>query len=130
MKRRTPESLVLHAILDYLAAERVLAFRMQTGVAEIEGRRVVFGTPGMADILAFQECNGGFAHDPADHSNPLTFTIPRFDITPLWIECKAENGKQSELQKSFQAQVTQHGHDYLIARSIDDVRTALEALRG
>ena len=114
MKRRTPESLVLHAILDYLAAERVLAFRMQTGVAEIEGRRVVFGTPGMADILACPDrlCDDG-------------------DWRPsyLWIEVKAARGAQSEFQRSFQAQVEDHGHDYLIARSIDDVREYLGGRR-
>jgi hypothetical protein len=48
-------------------------------------------------------------------------------ITPLpvWIECKDSKGKQSDLQKSFQAQVEAEGHKYIVARSIEDVEAAL-----
>jgi hypothetical protein len=69
----------------------------------------------MADILAFQN-------------------VPRFDvdsdgfvddITPFWLECKTEKGKQSDYQKSFQAQVEAEGHIYAICRSIDDVKELL-----
>jgi len=45
---------------------------------------------------------------------------------PLWIECKAAKGKQSELQKSFQEQVEREGHRYIVARSIEDVEQALK----
>lgn len=93
------------AILDYLAAKGVLAFRMQTGmhISSYNGktRAIHYGVPGMADILAF----------PRD--------------VPTWLEVKAEKGKQSDLQKSFQTQVEDHGHRYLIARSVDDVAEAL-----
>lgn len=80
---------------------------MNSGVAHYEGRqsvrRVSFGVKGMADILAFHPETG----------------------TPMWIEVKNETGKQSAYQKSFQSQVESHGHVYIVARAIDDVRDAL-----
>ena len=45
---------------------------------------------------------------------------------PLWIECKADNGKQSVLQALFQVQVEAEGHKYAIVRSIEDVQAALK----
>lgn len=100
---------IQRAILDYLAAKHVLAFRMNSGAAvrEYKGktRKIIFGVPGMADILAF----------------PI---LPHEYGSVLWIECKAEKGKQSELQKSFQAQVESEGHKYIVARSIEDVMAA------
>lgn len=95
-------------ILDWLAANHVLAFRMNTGAGKFSNpsgkeRFMHFGVPGMADILAFR---GQRAHWPS---------------TPVWIEVKAPKGKQSELQKSFQAQVEAEGHTYVLAYSLDDV---------
>ena len=49
------ESLIQSAILEYLAARRILAFRMQVGMANMGGRHVRFGVQGMADILACPE---------------------------------------------------------------------------
>lgn len=101
------EADIQKAILEYLAAVRCLAFRMNTGVAQYEGesrlRRVPFGVKGMADILAFH---------------------PKTKL-PVWIEVKTETGRQSEYQKSFQRQVESHGHVYVLARSIDDVQMTL-----
>ena len=95
---KTPEGYVQGAIMDWLAAKHILAFRMNTGTAKIENRFIRFGTPGMADILAFAK-----------------------DGTVTWIECKAAKGKQSEVQKSFQRQVEENGHSYILAYSINDV---------
>ena len=97
----TPEGQVLQAVLQWLTAERILAFRMNTGAAKIDGRFMRFGTPGMADIVAY----------------PTSCAVPAV----VWVECKAARGKQSELQKSFQKLVEAAGHAYLIVRSVDDV---------
>ena len=109
---------IQRVILDWLAAEHVLAFRMNTGAmqSEYQGKRrfMRFGTPGMADVLAFP-------HDTID-------PIRQYDvIRPTWLECKANKGKQSELQKSFQQHVESHGHRYAICRSLDD---AIRAIKG
>lgn len=114
------ESDIQKAILDYLAARHVLAFRMQTGQAKMGDRYVRFGTPGMADILAFP-------HIPIvlfKGENRYETIIDR--LLPLWIEVKADKGKQSPLQKSFQEQVEDEGHRYIVARSIEDVKEALK----
>ena len=105
------------AILQWLAAEHILAFRMQVGAVKLDNRFVRFGTPGMADILAF----------PKIRVRDVTgwYEVPAI----FWIECKAEKGKQSAYQKSFQAQVEREGHRYILARSVDDVEAALGAAR-
>ena len=119
----TPEGLIVKAVLDYLAARHVLAFRMNSGAMKDEYlgklRFIRFGVPGCADILAFPEvtvhCAGGCRR---------TITAP----LPVWLECKTEKGKQSELQASFEKQVTAAGHLYAIVRSIEDAKKALKML--
>jgi len=39
----------------------------------------------------------------------------------VFIEVKAENGKQSDEQKVFEAKINSAGGTYILARSIDDV---------
>ena len=109
-KKSTPEGAVLRASLDWLTAQRILAFRMQVGgmSGENAGKRwfMRFGTPGMSDVLAFRQDKS--IYDPQR-------------ITPCWLEMKAVDGKQSALQKSFQEQVESYGHVYAIIRSIEDL---------
>ena len=100
------ESEIQKAILQYLAARRVLAWRMNTGAVKTETRFFRFGSPGMADILAAPQSLDDWGVWQA-----------RF----LWIECKAPRGTQSEAQKSFQIQVEEQNHTYIVARSIEDV---------
>lgn len=113
------ESQIQSAILEYLAAKHVLAFRMNTGavLASHNGktRMVRYGVPGMADVLAF----------PTVYRSDGIHVTAIPCVLPLWIECKAAKGKQSELQKSFQQQVELHGHRYIVAHSIEDVERTL-----
>jgi hypothetical protein len=101
------EAMIQCQILDYLAACHIFAMRMNSGTQVIkEGahRRVIrMHEPGTADILAFP---------PLWHK-------------PLWIEVKSATGKQTPVQKSFQRQVEDEGHKYVICRSISDVEEAL-----
>lgn len=110
MRRRTPESYVLKAITDYLTAERILWFRMNTGqvVAERNGKKRAFrfGYPGMADLICWPN-----------------------SATTCWIEAKCEKGKQTEQQRQFEETVWLAGHLYLLARSVDDVRDVFESFR-
>lgn len=105
---------VQKAILGWLQARHILAFRMQSGAttATYKGKSRLFryGTPGMSDVLAFPLFRDALG---------LAYTVP------YWLECKSSTGKQSQLQKSFQKQVTEQGHQYLICRSVDDVIAAL-----
>lgn len=111
---------VQKAILDWLAAKRILAFRMNTGVADYNGRKVAFGVPGMADIVAFPPLMVNYGCEACN----TIYTSPMY--RPYWFEVKAPKGKQSELQRSFQEQVESHGHRYILAKSLDDVIEALE----
>lgn len=115
MKRKqTPEGQLQRLVLDWLAAKHILAFRMNSGtLRDTTGRPVTFGVPGMADILAFPMM-------------PIVGPIkPTWVPCPSWLELKATTGKQSDLQKSFQALVESHGHRYIVARSVEDVIDAL-----
>lgn len=114
----TPEGALQKTILDYLAAKHVLAFRMNTGAVKTESRFFRFGVPGMADILAFLE------DDPTVW---CTCGLPTMisNVIPVWIEVKAERGQQSAFQKSFQKQVEEAGHRYILAKSLEDVEAAL-----
>ena len=111
---KTPEGYVKAAIMEYLAAKRIFAVRMNSGmqIGTHKGKNwaIRMNAPGTADILALPICCVyGVRHS-----------------VPLWIECKAAKGKQSEVQKSFQAQVEAEGHFYILARSIEDVEAALK----
>ena len=88
------------ACLDLLAAERIFALRLNTGVFRNAKGRPIFthsGGAGVADILAF----------------------PHGRI--VWLEVKSATGRQSPEQASFQRQVESHGHSYLLVRSPDDL---------
>lgn len=52
MKKQTPESSLVHAVLDLLAAWRIPAWRRNTGAVKIDKRFIRYGQAGMADIWA------------------------------------------------------------------------------
>ena len=109
---KTPEGQLLKLVMDWLAAEHIFALRMNSGaLRNPAGKPVTFEAPGMADVLAFPHRYAG--PDPCGYSEPT------------WIELKAPKGKQSELQKSFQAKVESEGHRYILGRSLDDVIAVL-----
>ena len=89
---------VQRAILQYLTLKRIVNYRMNTGAIKTEGRFFRFGSPGMADIVAF---------------------TPR---SVLWSELKGPTGRQSPEQKQFQKVHEGLGHVYVLARELDDVR--------
>ena len=117
MKRMTPEGYILDSIMDWLAAEHILAFRMPVGGAHVTGGYMRFGVKGMADILAFPQIK--------IYSNTIG-SAALITPLPVWIEVKTAKGVQSEFQKSFQAQVEAEGHRYVLARSVDDVMASLK----
>lgn len=77
------------------------AFRMNTGKARMGGRFVTFGIPGQPDIFAI--IRGRF----------------------VGIEVKTATGRQSKDQKNWQRNCERAGGLYILARSVDDVRSAL-----
>lgn len=106
------EADVQRAVLDWLSVKGVLAFRMNVGVARYGKSYVKYGTPGMADVLAFPMMRSGFVSDEQ-------WTMP------TWIELKAAKGVQSDYQKSFQLQVECVGHAYILVRSIEELEAKI-----
>lgn len=115
------EAQTQRAILDYLAAQRILHCRMNTGAMKAEHngktRFLRFGRKGMADILAFPK--GGCLCLNCN-------SWQRRHSMPLWIEVKSATGRQSPEQKAFQAEVEADGHSYLLVRDVDDLRRYFE----
>jgi hypothetical protein len=103
---------IQRAVLDYLAARRIFAFRTNTGAAMLPGRGgkpqlVRFGYKGVADVI-------GCYQTPAAYKG-------RF----FAIEVKGPKGKQSDEQADFQREVEKAGGIYILARSVEDVAKIL-----
>lgn len=112
---QTPEGAIQDAILGYLQAVRIVAFRQNTGMMTAEGKNgkkrfIHFGVVGMADILALPTISG------IHNGSRIEWTAPVF------IEIKSPTGKQSQEQKSFERQVKDAGAYYFVARSVEDVK--------
>jgi hypothetical protein len=118
MKRKqTPEGQLLRLVLDWLAAKHIFSLRMNSGtLINQAGRPVTFGVPGCADILAFPRLSVSIIESSGR---------PVITPFPVWIELKAPKGKQSKLQKSFQAKVEAEGHRYILARTLEDIEAVL-----
>lgn len=125
MPRKTPEGYVKAAVIEYLQRQGfelgTNLFRMNSGqmLAEYKGktRRIAMGEKGTADLLALPALPLMITADAR-----LLYQTQANAITPFWLECKAEGGKQTPAQKDFQARVEAEGHRYAVVRSIDDVK--------
>lgn len=104
------EQQIQNAILEYLTARRIWGMRINVGAMAVGKRFLRFGIPGCADIFALYPVYDGRG------------------FTPVWVEVKSNIGRLSELQKSFQMDVVQRGHQYLVARSVEDVKEFLKEL--
>lgn len=96
------------AICDYLALRKVFFFRTNNIPATFVDRNGArqfrrlgkYAKKGMSDIIALKP---GIAY---------------------FIEVKKDDGRLSEDQAEFGVQVTKAGHEYVVARSIEDVQRA------
>lgn len=89
-----------------IQGEPLLYWRNNTGAGYVRGRWVSWGLRGSTDILC---CYRG---------------------RMVGIECKASNGEQSEVQKTFQYNLEKAGGVYVIAKTIDNVRQTFEAIEN
>lgn len=113
---------MLQSVARLLKARGVLAFRMNTGTANFDGRVVKFGCPGMADILAFPR----FGQNAIDEDG--CEVKRRGTPHPLWIETKSSSGHQRRNQEIFELLVKAEGHAYLLIRSAAEVNDYLAQL--
>lgn len=107
MRSQAPEKAVVKECLDWLHLNGIFAYRQNTGAAEYIGgngrkRFVRFGEKGASDIIGILP--GG-----------------RF----LAVECKAENGRLSEYQIEYLANVRRMGGLAVVAKSSADIEAAL-----
>jgi len=117
--RRPPvnaEADVVRACLLYLGLKGIPAWRNNTGAmrATYKGRErfIRYGVPGAPDIL-------GVWNAPGPHRGKL-----------LAVECKGPDGRLSEAQRAFLANIQSAGGVALVVRSLDDLIRGLAALEA
>lgn len=99
----TSEALIQRCILAELQRRGIFVWRANSGQARTAtGGFMRFNVEGCADLIGVLP--GG-----------------RF----LAVEIKSPKGRQSEAQRMFQERVTRSGGLYVLARSVEDVLTAL-----
>lgn len=98
------EAALIHAVqVTFGARPNLRIWRNNTGALGTADRFVKFGLEGSADFLGILGPSGRF----------------------IAIECKSSSGRQTEQQRAFQAMVERFGGLYILARSIDQIETAL-----
>ena len=98
------ESEISRAIGTYLTSKGYKHWRNQSGQVRVNGGYMHLGINGLADrTVMLNGCH-------------------------LYIEVKTLTGKQKEAQKDFEDKCNELGHHYMIARSVDDVKTMIEGL--
>jgi len=116
--KRMTEKQLQNAILRKFGTDPTMRlWRQNTGVAVVGDtskimrvckrlgipcRMVRFGVPGQADLTGIMA-----------------------DGRRLEIEVKSVSGRQTDEQKNYQAMIEKLGGEYVLARSVDDVRAAL-----
>lgn len=104
-KRRTPESGLVHACLQWLAVSRIFAWRNNTGVLRSpRGQPVPFGFKGSSDILCILPPHGRF----------------------LAVECKVGRGTLTVEQRAFLDEVNRAGGLGVVVRDLEDLIAYVE----
>jgi len=128
VSKKGPESLIQSAIMDYLAARHILAFRMNSGATimpateNFKRRFIRYGVKGMADILAFQKTS--YIYECKHSEGKWDAGAIRLH-RPIWLEVKADKGKTTPDQDAFAAMVRAYGQAYHVVRSVEDVEAVL-----
>jgi hypothetical protein len=104
--KKLAEQDTVRAILQFLAAHRVPAYRINTGAVKIERRFLRFGSVGMSDVIAILPPHGRF----------------------VAVEVKSAKGKVTPAQQGFLDQVNAAGGRGFVARSVSDVARELGLL--
>lgn len=108
-----PERDVQRAICDYLALSRIFFIRVNSGFMLMGSgprrRAVKLAPAGTSDIIAFVPCGG--------------------TQRPLAIEVKTRYGTLSPDQARWLAERRLEGWTAIVARSVDDVHAAVEAVQ-
>jgi hypothetical protein len=115
--RQIKEGDVVRQILDYLQAERIFAFRVNTAtiLASHHGKQRMFKShslgPGAADIIALLNAGSGLSR-------------------VLFLEVKNEKGKLSSVQRSFGEYVMARNCFYAVVRSAAETADAIRSIEN
>ncbi len=93
------ETDIVSECLEWLAINRIFAWRNNTGAIKVDGRFIKYGKIGSADILG---------------------VLP--DGRHLEVECKTETGTQKPEQKIHQRMVEKNNGVYLLVRSLEEMK--------
>lgn len=96
------ESAIQKQILLYLSKRGIWHRRFNSGIANMGGRYVRFGTPGLPDIMA------------------------RTKQSIVWIEVKQPGKYLTVEQRAWKAECEQFGDVHITARSVEDVMQLFE----
>ena len=105
--------------MEYLSIKRIWHMRQNSGavVSEYNGKKrmIRYGRTGCADILA----------------SPLRWEgmLGEHPVL-LWLEIKADKGRQSPGQIQFMDEVRNEGHYYAVIHSIEELQDVLKEIRG
>lgn len=104
-KKQKPEKALVNAIMQYLAAKKIFAWRQNTGAIKVEDRLIRFGVLGCSDIIGLLPNGKMFA-----------------------IEAKSSKGRLSLAQKSFLDAISKNGGIAIVAKKLEDIEELI--LRG
>jgi hypothetical protein len=111
-KETGPEG-VMRQITDYLTAEGIPWFRMNSGEAVVDGRRIKLHPKGTTDLLAIIPAGRTFvdrySETQAEHA------------VPFWIETKRPRAAPSNEQNGFAGQMIHVGCIHVWASDVSDV---------
>lgn len=96
-------------------------WRANVGKATFGGRSVQFGVPGQADLTGIL---------PVEVTCPRCMELVVRLGVRLEIEVKSPTGRQSEEQQNYQAIIERFGGLYVLARSVGDVKEAIDEYRN
>jgi len=100
------EGLIQRAVLDYLAAKKIFAYRSQS-VGVWDSKKGVYRTSGVKGVP------------------DITCII---DGKYIGIEVKTPRGKLSPAQEEFSDRIVEAGGIYLVAHSVDELESDLQEL--
>lgn len=125
----TPEGRVLKACMDYLRANGIAAWRINTMGTPLQGQPGRFRpapSRGIADIIGIApRIREKFVGSDYDVDGRMDMYADVQDNLPLAIEVKSAKGRQSPAQVDFARAWEEAGGIYIIARSVDELGAKL-----
>lgn len=112
----TPEGSLKDTVCDLLEAERIRYHRLNSGVMLVRNpdgskRAIRLAPTGTADLLMLVPC-GTYGQ-----------------VSAVYVELKAPNGRQSSAQMQFQRDVESEGFTYLLVKDVSQVVACLRKSR-